>query len=1122
MSDVKRIDSSAVNDIKNIDTSSFNKYSSSTKSNYKDMSKEIETVDLEDDSGNLITDFIDSVGDYITETGSDIIDNVTSALGKYEWYQDFTDFVDENVKPVVTDIKDVLVRTGATIGTFGTSLVEGVLNFGENIVDFAANVGTAILSVPTGLYDGYQALRGLITDEEWESVTKKMWEGTKGFVEEKHVESLFNNFYETDIGKSLKENSYFFDTTRNIGNGVGNVAGIIGLTVLTLGTGTVATSSTGILSSLGSFFTSTSGGMAGIAAASGVGSGTESSWSEGASVTEGLTSGTLNGLWEGLQFYLGGKIGTLSLFGKGTTTTTTNILNSTSRVLLDGLDGGVEGIVQPLIASIYKDGYYDEEGNYIEFKESDSFLEKYGELFDDYGGVQNILTNAFIGSGLSLLGEAFDLGKYFNNENSDIETTPNTNDVKIESFKNIDEVQSSYQIDKEEFFELNKDLIDDSDSREFFDSKIETLNKKGTISKEVGEYINNLFKDKDNNIYITNIKSQDLYNAQNGVFSSLVNKNVYASDNIVRALSIIENLDDTVLFFKIPKEVSIYDVFFASDCSSSIDPKYIDSYAFVDDTGNISNINNFSSLNIQAQSSNIRGLSQNDIDSTIYALEKYSSNLIDKLEEIKNEFENNELNIIDILYDNNYLEYIKIYQDMLELNKLVDEDKITLTNIQSLLLKNVLDNKDYYSCLAYLNDFKRLYNFDYINNTIDGFNANQIDDFLEKIDTDSLSSEKISKQEAKLATSLYTLLGSKYSLKSKNVENNLRILSNSYLKAISINNFNALQNANKFGVDQGVLRNCFKDYNKNIEIPSSLDNLIKSIGLDIALKQEQSILDETINIVKTYFPNMKKSEIVRYLQTIDNGTGVCSYASPLNALYMAFYDKPLVFKEIFGYDMYRFDNDGNRFLDDSKILADFYTFVNRNNEAIFKQDELGNYHYVKSDHSDQIYISNSYDGVNSDFLTAFIQYKVSKCNNPSIKQTYSNFEVSSDIALRRTIDDPELNKEIIKNVMIKELEKGNKLVLGVHVDFDKDMNYTMYSYNPETGKYDIPYNSVEWKQTDLETGVTDESNSAGHAMSIAAAITDGIYVSSWGNVFYIPYEELTKIGINITALGFNI
>lgn len=405
MSDVKKIDISSVVDTMDNAVSSLK--SSYEKTVASKNSTETDIEDLDEDKG-FFEELLDDANDFKNDVLSDLADTcvtaitaVDSVLGKYEWYNDFIEFSNEKIVPFQNKVNEVLKRTGATVGTFFTSLLEGVGNLGEAFFDLTNIVRTVVFSIPTGIIDGVQAIGGAITGEEWESITKKMWNGTKAVVSQDLTTSLFDWFYnETDPGQFLKNNSYGFDTTRSIGSGIGKVAAIVGISIASGGT-------------LAPFA---------LAAMAGFGEGAEKSWAEGASIGEGLLSATLNSAWEGLQYYIGGKIGTTTLFGSSGKYLQnlngeafgTKLLNSFSRVMMDSADGGAEGIVQPLIAAIYKDGYYDESGNYIEFEDSDNFLDKYGEIFDDYGGVQNIFTNALVGGGASILGEAFDIGRFFN------------------------------------------------------------------------------------------------------------------------------------------------------------------------------------------------------------------------------------------------------------------------------------------------------------------------------------------------------------------------------------------------------------------------------------------------------------------------------------------------------------------------------------------------------------------------------------------------------------------------------------------------------------------------------------------------------------------------------------
>ncbi len=448
-----------------------NKATTTSSTKLEDHVSDFEEVNLETDNNES---FLEKVGAHIAEK----IDNV---LGEFEWYQDFTDFVDENVAPIVSKIDNVLDRVNATVTLAETSLVEGVADFGESIVDALMNVGAGIVSIPV-------VAGGVITGSDWQSDLEDLWDQTKSFVAVDHVGNFFDDMYEnTSFGTWLKDEAYGFDTVRNVSKEVGNVVGTVGVSFLTMGV-------------VSPFV---------VAGISGFGKGTEQAFGEGASIVEGLAAGVGTGLWDGLQFFVGGKIGSTALFGEGGKFLTgagskainTKLLNSISRVALDGLDGGAEGFIQPLISSIYKDGYYDDNGNYIKFQSSDNFLTKYGEIFNDYGGAKNVLTNAFIGSALSGLGEVFDLNTKYNNLKSGTESDVKLNDISegdIPTVKLFDEAITEELATIKNNTSNSLNFTNQSeiaayfdDPKQFFVSKLDSIYKNAK-SPSLQEKISNL------------------------------------------------------------------------------------------------------------------------------------------------------------------------------------------------------------------------------------------------------------------------------------------------------------------------------------------------------------------------------------------------------------------------------------------------------------------------------------------------------------------------------------------------------------------------------------------------------------------------------------------------------
>lgn len=364
------------------------------------------------------TEAFDKVGTAVSNGAKSLWATATDWKSDVEqwWNSDALPWIQE----AASAVGDVLVSTLATVGLAVQSLVEGILQFGEAIVDFVALAGSAVASIVTGLIDGGQAIYGAVNGNEWTSITKQMWDGTMGFVSKQYVSGWADDMYQnTKYGQFFKNNAYGFDTVRSVGSGLGYVVGVAALTIATFGVGGAAAAGGSV--TVSSAVTATSASqMAITATAAGIGKGTQNAWADGAELLEGLGAGTLNGLWEGFQFYVGGKINGLKVFGSdgvlksiGTSEVGAKFLNSLTRVVLDGVDGGVEGFVMPAIASIYKDGYYNENGEYIEFTDSDSIFKRGHELFDDNGGWSAVCTQAAIGSAASLLSETFNLRKYF-------------------------------------------------------------------------------------------------------------------------------------------------------------------------------------------------------------------------------------------------------------------------------------------------------------------------------------------------------------------------------------------------------------------------------------------------------------------------------------------------------------------------------------------------------------------------------------------------------------------------------------------------------------------------------------------------------------------------------------
>lgn len=369
------------------------------------------TTDFVEDTGAAIASGFNSAVNVVGDIATGALDTV-SGFGSmlFDWGSDRLD----DIKEFATSAGDVLLKstekineilqaTAATNATIILGLVEGIGEFAEAIVDAVAIIGTGVISVFTGAFDLGQAIGAAITGNEWESVTKQMWDGTMGFVSEQWVSGAFDMLYEdTGFGQWIAENAVGFDTVRGISSGIGYVAGMIALTIATCGAGSAPTVASAISS------TATEGAI--IAGTAGFGQGAEEAWGNGATLGEGLGYAGVKGIYDGVSYFVGGKMSGV-VIGEGVSAGS-RLLTSTVRVGFDAFDGGLSGFADPAAKMIYND-------------------KSYSESFEENGGWQTVATNTFIGGGMSAFGEITDnikISKTINNTqfNDSVATTMST------------------------------------------------------------------------------------------------------------------------------------------------------------------------------------------------------------------------------------------------------------------------------------------------------------------------------------------------------------------------------------------------------------------------------------------------------------------------------------------------------------------------------------------------------------------------------------------------------------------------------------------------------------------------------------------------------------------------
>lgn len=311
------------------------------------------------------------------------------------------------------------VKICSTVSTFIISISEGGFKYIENDVDFVALVIGNVFDI----------------------------DGTDEFIAKDYVGDFFDFEYEENpITKLVGENSFGFDTTRQVGNTTGKIASFIVELFLAKGLGELLKGGgKGVLKFTGKLFgkkaakegaekavkegtekigkevaedtakklaetgakkTAEAGAktasqkelqkklkkiMAILGFEKGTGAGAEEAYANGASDEQAIAYALLNGVWGAVQAYAGAEI-------------SSKISSPILRIVLDGVDGGLDPIVKSLFDLIWKDGYYDENGNYVEFT-NESLPEKYSKSFKDEGGWSSVLQNIAVSMGFSGVGE---------------------------------------------------------------------------------------------------------------------------------------------------------------------------------------------------------------------------------------------------------------------------------------------------------------------------------------------------------------------------------------------------------------------------------------------------------------------------------------------------------------------------------------------------------------------------------------------------------------------------------------------------------------------------------------------------------------------------------------------
>lgn len=1023
-------------------------------------------------------------------------------------------------------------RVGATILTGGISLVEGILDFGETLLDLGDLAQTGVKSIFTGAYDLANKLLGNET-----SKTKEMWEETKSRVSDKKVESIFNSFYdETKLGQSIKNNAYFFDQVRSISSGIAQTVGITSLGVLTCG------------ASMGAAGSISATRLATIAGSTALSSNTEDAWANGASLTEGLARGAAGAVWDGAQWFVGAKIGADGGLGdqlankifKGNAT---RAQISATRIALDAVDSGVEGYVQPALDLMYKDSYINADGEEVVFASNATLVDKYKELYDDAGGFSNVLIQAAIGAGGSAIGEVTDAVKLLKPENNNLQTgagittaaagtslaakaksifsRKTESDLDISTTKPTTSV-SLRETDMESDFryhtssELDAGKISDTSASTLFESDIEGETRKvSNVDTDTDVSATSTRQDIDSTSTKADINEPELDSGKietkrpdtdietepsskhqsNNIDSDASSTKVFASDET--SSSKIETSSDSKVDTDIEtskQEVDYENREVKQQAQQSTRPDYSQEPRQTATRPSSLNDDLFKMLD---------DLNKSPSESTISKITAKPKALeVDMSSPKTNAYYTSLATSITSGYGPSIIK------------------NIGSIDLQELVIRNASSPPTLSAIATNLTGRQ-------LNDTITSLYRHN-DASYTQLANSLISSVRPQNLETMIKSGEIRYSASLPDQVRKYVINTINTTRESFFSSMDngTHTYGVAQNATRTHVSYEVQRQWVANESDLAQFLKREWALTDGDALSeahyLATPGTKMTYDEYNMVSKYLVQNLDydvqtltqiqrygftRKQDIRYEAALDrlvstgtdrvtatkmldsiNTTGTCSYATVANLIVERYKDFPDLFEKDFGFKLYR-EVDGKLELNATELMADMYSYVNSDacNGSLFRY-ENGRYTLQNPniDTANQLYMT-SRNGIEQT-LTQYLQSK-----NSSIRVETSSANYTPEI---RTMYPPTADK--IKEMIANSLQKGEQVSLGLEAIPSKDFNF-----------YDSAGNLCESTRNWNEGGA--------HAVYVTGITDKAVIVSTWGEKRYILFEDFENNQFNIST-----
>jgi len=304
----------------------------------------------------------------------------------------------------------------------------------------------------------------------------------------------------------------------------------------------------------------------------------------------------------------------------------------------------------------------------------------------------------------------------------------------------------------------------------------------------------------------------------------------------------------------------------------------------------------------------------------------------------------------------------------------------------------------------------------------------------------------------------------------------------------------------QYGVDQGII-NSLSSYEYNGKTYSYHDamamiNEAREKGLPIPKFTEIHSQEYYYQQNKLTSMGFSSNDAAVILECIDDA-GACSYADVCNQIFYQYRNNPEKFEKEFGYPMYKEIN-GEMSLNSTDLLLDMYLYVNSvenggsfildgnkiNPDAISDRIDASGRNLLKTE--EQVDLANTQSN-NTAVINSFLQSK-----NETLRYE-DRFIGTSYFA-------PYLSKESMDqkvNLVLDEMDAGKSISMHISKFTANDTVIHLNSFDESTYE---SLSTANWPEN------------MGHAVTITDVADNGFVVSTYGNKYIIPFEDLMNGG----------